>query len=232
LHFVVDGEITEAVESTARRLFSGVQFDCAATVVSDLGHSQPALESFLRQHPLGKKLGLLLALSRQSGFLYCDHDVLAFNSPDEIWELIDKDAPFYLEEEHQSHLDPVIVERAKSLGLKYISRLNSGLLYVPKGTLSADLAAQLLANWRPPITSWYTEQAVLSILMCQAHASPLPAGRYVVSNRRQFYWEKDVDYSAIIARHFTGTVRHVMYSKGMPELLRQARSLPKEQGNA
>lgn len=225
LRIVIDGEIAQAEESAARRLFPGVQFDRAATIVADLGRSQPALESFLQQHPLGKKLGLLLALSQQSSFLYCDHDVQAFNSPDEILELIEKGTPFYLEEEYRSHLDAVIVERAESLGLGYISRLNSGLLYVPKGAISVDLAVQLLAGWRPPMTSWYTEQAVISILMCQARASPLPGNRYVVSNRRQFYWEKDVDYSAIAARHFTGTVRHVMYGKGMPELLRQARCL-------
>jgi len=231
LHFVIDGEITEAEESTARRLFPGVQFDRAATVVSNLGHSQPALETFLQQHPLGKKLGLLLALSQQRETLYCDHDVLAFNPPAEVQDLAEKGTPFYVEEEQDGSLDPDIVERAESLGLKYISRLNSGLLYVPMGALSLDLAAQLLTDWRPPMTSWYTEQAVLSVLMCQAHATPLPANRYVVSNRRQFYWEKDVDYSAIAARHFTGTVRHIMYSKGMPELLRQARSFSMEQGN-
>ncbi len=232
LHFVFDGNLTLAEESTAHRLFPGVRIDCAATVIADLLRSQPALESFLQQHPLGKKLGLLLALSQQREVLYCDHDVLAFNPPAEVLDLAEKGTPFYLEEEQDGSLDPVIVERVESLGLKYISRLNSGLLYVPKGALSADLAAQLLANWRPPMTSWYTEQAVMSILMCHAHATALPRNRYIVSNRRQFYWEKDVDYSAIAARHFTGTVRHVMYSKGMPELLRQARSLPKEQGNA
>jgi hypothetical protein len=66
--------------------------------------------------------------------------------------------------------------------------------------------------------------------MWNANAQALPDSRYVISNRRQFYWEKDVDYTTIVARHFTGTVRHVMYRYGMPEILRQSRYFVGESG--
>jgi len=46
----------------------------------------------------------------------------------------------------------------------------------------------------------------------------------VVSNCRQFYWESDCNYTTITARHFTGTVRHVMYARGMPEVLQQSKT--------
>jgi hypothetical protein len=97
------------------------------------------------------------------------------------------------------------------------------LLYIPKGALFPDLAKQLLSTWNPPVTSWYTEQTTLGALMRKANASPLPKDRYVISIRRQFYWERDVDYGAIVARHFTGTVRHVMYKSGMPLVFRQSK---------
>jgi hypothetical protein len=61
--------------------------------------------------------------------------------------------------------------------------------------------------------------------MRHANAQPLPDSRYVISNRRQFYWEQDVDYKSIVARHFTGTVRHVMYRYGMPAILRGGKYL-------
>jgi hypothetical protein len=224
LQFAIHGNITEAEDSAARQLFPGVRIDCVESLIADLCASHPALGGFIQQHPLGKKLGLLLALSQQSATLYSDHDVLAFNPPAEVLDLAEKETPFYIEEEYDGNLDPAIVDRARALGLDYISRLNSGLLYVPRGALSPDLAAALLTNWRPPMTSWYSEQAVLSVLMCRVHATPLPRNRYVVSNRRQFYWEADVDYSTIVARHFTGPVRHLMYSKGIPAIQRQVRS--------
>jgi hypothetical protein len=63
----------------------------------------------------------------------------------------------------------------------------------------------------------------MSILMRRANAQALPEDRYVISARRQFYWETDVDYKTIAARHFTGTVRHVMYGRGMPWVLSQSR---------
>jgi hypothetical protein len=63
----------------------------------------------------------------------------------------------------------------------------------------------------------------MSVLMRQANAQPLADSRYVISNCRQFYWEQDVDYTAIVARHFTGTVRHVMYRYGMPTILRESK---------
>jgi hypothetical protein len=58
--------------------------------------------------------------------------------------------------------------------------------------------------------------------MQNAQGRALPEARYVVSARRQFYWEGDVDYDAIVARHFITPVRHVMYRKGMPIILEQS----------
>jgi hypothetical protein len=43
---------------------------------------------------------------------------------------------------------------------------------------------------------------------------PLDATKYVVSPQRQFWWEEDVNYGAIHTRHFTGTVRPLLYSRG------------------
>ena len=62
-------------------------------------------------------------------------------------------------------------------------------------------------------------------MLQQLHAEPLSSSRYVISIRRQFYWEKDVDYTNIVARHFTGPVRHVMYKYGIPIILSQSKKL-------
>ena len=62
-------------------------------------------------------------------------------------------------------------------------------------------------------------------MLQDVNAEALPTSRYVISVCRQFYWERDVDYKTIAARHFTGPVRHVMYGKGMPWVLRQSRQM-------
>lgn len=223
LQLVVDGPASESDHAAARQLFPGISICEVETVISPMCEDLPSLRPFLRGHPLGKKLGLVLALSRQGPVLYADHDVLAFNRPDELLSCAEKNAPCYFPEECEGNCDFDIVERAKALGLEHIARFNSGLLYVPQDALSIDLAAQLLAEWQPPVDSWFTEQTVLNILMRKANAQALPAERYVISARRQFYSETDVDYKNIVARHFTGTVRHLMYRYGMPAVLQQSR---------
>ena len=111
--------------------------------------------------------------------------------------------------------------RALALGLTPRHGLNGGLQLLSRGCLDLNLAARLLAA-RSDAASWFTEQTLLALLMPKA-AEPLPPERYVISTRRQFYWETDVDYDAIAIRHFTGPVRHVMYLSGLPRLEREAR---------
>jgi hypothetical protein len=223
LELAIDGEVSDIDTASARRIFPGLEIYPVQPYIAQLSESWPVLTPFLHNHPLGRKLGLILARSQQNTILYSDHDVLAFNPPVELIELAGKGTPFYLTEEYEGTSDPSILDRARALCFSSNSRFNSGLLFVPQGALSVDLAAQLLQPWRPPMTTWFTEQTVLNILMRNANAQPLPEKRYVISSRRQFYFQKDVDYSAIVARHFTGTVRHVMYKTGVPLVLEQSK---------
>jgi hypothetical protein len=230
LQLAVDGEIPAGAQQAVRRLFPGISIYAVQSVYPYVCERQPSLATFLHQHPMGRKLGLMLALSDQGAVLYSDGDVLAFNPPVDLLACVDKNVPCYFMEDLDGTRDPRIVERSKTLGLEFIPRFNAGCLFIPKGALSIDLAAQLLAEWQPPVDSWFTEQTVMSILMRKANALALPDDRYVISARRQFYLETDVDYKDIVARHFTGTVRHVMYRHGITEILRQSKLFSWEDG--
>ena len=222
LQLIVDGRLSETRLVMVRRLFPGISVVEAGEIVTPLAKRRPEIGAFVDNHPLGKKLGLILAICARGSVLYSDHDVLAFNPPVEAMKLVGDEAPFYMLEERDGNCDQTIMDRCKYLGAGHIDRFNSGLLYVPEGALSDDLATRLLAAWVPSARSWFTEQTVLSVLMRKANAVPLPQARYVVSTCRQFYWESDVDYSQVAARHFTGPVRHVMYHTGMPVVLQQS----------
>jgi hypothetical protein len=232
LELAVDGEISKQECAEAMRLFPGIAIHSAQSSCLYICEREPALKRFIYDYPMGRKLALILAYSDQFPVLYSDHDVLAFNPPSELFKCIDRNVPCYFMEEVDGTRDSLIVERASSLGLDYLPKFNSGFLYLPNRILPMDLAAQILATWRAPGNSWYAEQTVLSVMLRNAKAEALPPSRYVISNCRQFYFEKDVDYGAIATRHFTGTVRHVMYKFGMPEVLRQSRLVPAELKNA
>lgn len=230
LQIAVDGPISEGELAAASRLFPGISIESAWTACHYVCEREPALESFLYGHPTGRKLALILALSDQCPVLYSDFDVLAFSPPHELLASIRRNIACYFAEETDGTRDPLIVERARDLGLNYLSKFNCGFMYIPQGSLPMNAAAEILATWHPPGNSWFAEQTVLSVLLHNVHAEALPEDRYVISICRQFYWEKDVDYTAIAARHFTGPVRHVMYGRGMPLILRQSQSGLRAQG--
>lgn len=222
LQLAVDGELGETEKHAVRRLFPGISIYDVNSVIVSLCEERSALGTFLRHHPLAKQVGLVLAMSRKGPVLYSDHDVVAFNPPVELQACIESNIPcYFLDDENGCH-DQSFAGTLSAMGVDFIRRLNAGFLYVPCGALSIDLAEHILANWNPVRFVYFTPQTVMSALMQYANAQPLPHSRYVISNRRQFYWEKDVDYEAIAARHFTGTVRHVLYKYGIPMILKQS----------
>lgn len=223
LHIAVDGVVSDDCRRVASRLFPGIQIDSAQWACDYMRARVPEVQHFFDNHPTGRKLALILALSNTEPLIYSDYDVLAFRKPDDLLASISRNIPCYFSEEVDGARDQQIAKRAQELGLSYIPNFNGGFLYIPKGSLSIQLAAQILATWQGPGESWYAEQTVTSFMLQQLHAEPLPPSRYVVNIRRQFYWEEDLDYTSIVARHFTTPVRHVMYRYGMPILLDQSR---------
>jgi hypothetical protein len=224
LQLAVDGDIEEADKYAARRLFPGISIYNVNDMIAKLCEERPALKALFEHRPFAKQVGLTLMLSRQGPVLYSDHDVVAFNRPIDLLACIDANTPCYFLDHVNGCHDPSLVETLNVMELDYIRRLNAGFLYIPQNALSIDLAEQMLAHWNPVPYYYYTPQTVMSVLMRSANAQPLPESRYVISNQRQFYWEKDIDYKAIAARHFTGTVRHVLYRYGMPLILQQSKA--------
>ena len=223
LHIAVDGPISDEERAAASHLFPGVSIDSAQWACRYVCARTPGLQPFFDNHPTGRKLALILAMSDRGPLIYSDYDVLAFGRPDELLAAITQNVPCYFADEVDGARDLQIAERAKQLGLDYIPHFNCGFMYVPSGALSIKLAGQILATWRAPGESWFAEQTVLSFMLKKLRAEALPPDRYVISICRQFYWEKDVDYGKIAARHFTTPVRHVMYKFGLPILLRQSK---------
>ena len=221
---VVDGEATAEHRAALERLSPGARLVTGREIVAAAEALPESIRTFVGRHPLGRKLGLTLLYQQRDRVIYLDGDVLAFNEPTELIEaLSDPGAVLYMEEPHSGTWDPLILEAGRALSLAPRSGFNGGFQLLGRDSLDLDIAAQLLAA-RDDHASWFTEQTLLALLM-PPPARPLPPERYVVSTQRQFYWEGDVDYSAIAARHFTGPTRHVMYLKGLPWLERAARQI-------
>ena len=225
LHLAVDGTLPQEDLHKARSLFPGISVYDVNPVLAEVSQTRPALRRFFQHNRMAKQVGLSLALSAQGPLLYSDHDVCAFNQPHELLSAVHSGLPVYFVDIAKNAHDHALLKTLQNKNIGTLDRFNTGFLYIPHHALSVDLAEEVLADWKPDPPCYFTSQTVMSTLMHAAHAEALPADRYVICDQRQFYTEPDVDYRTIAARHFTGTVRHVLYKYGMPFLLRQSRML-------
>lgn len=223
LCLAVDGEVPAEDVARMQRLFPGVIIKQSGAFAEEF-KDQEAIYAFAQRHPLGRKLATLLSVQKEKGLIYSDSDVLAFNSMPEVTRAMETNQPCYLGESGGLNPDPKLLDKVKRLNVQFAPELNSGFLYMPRGSADIALANELLADDGYDLKSWFSEQTLLAALMGHMGGTLLPTSKYVVSNDRQFFFEQDVDYSKIALRHFTTPTRHLMYSKGINRIWRQARA--------
>jgi hypothetical protein len=220
----VDGKISDEQRHELEAHFPGIVIEELMPWLKRRTDFGPQMQRLIDAFPLGKKTALVAALSIDGMALYSDSDVLAFNRPTQLLAGIEEKKSFYMLDRYGSNYAPVVLDGIKEQGLTIADQLNSGLILLPHHCLDMAAMERFLARftaWDRLSENWFTEQTTTGLMLTQAGAQPLDKDAYVVSLQRQFVFERDVDYSQIAARHFTGPVRHVMYLKGLPWLLRR-----------
>lgn len=222
LELAIDGEATPDQRRGLGMLFPGARLVEAREIVAAACSFPPLIRAFVENHPIGRKLGLTLQYQARGRFLFSDADILAFNKPSEMLaEIRNPQGACYMVEPNADNFDEALLVAGRAHNLAPRPGFNAGLLLSPQGWLDLPWVEELLSQ-RTGERSYFTEQTLFALCL-PPEVQPLPPERYVVSTKRQFYWETDVDYQSIAARHFTGPTRHVMYLKGLPLLERAAR---------
>ncbi|MGH9561923.1 MAG: hypothetical protein ACRD3S_10760, partial [Terracidiphilus sp.] len=139
----MDGVVSDDFRQSATQLFPGIQIDSAQWACDYVRARVPGIQHFFDNHPTGRKLALILALSDREPLIYSDYDVLAFREPDDLFASMRRNIPCYFSEEVDGTRDLQIAKRAQELGLSFIPKFNCGFMYIPKGALSIRLAAQI-----------------------------------------------------------------------------------------
>jgi hypothetical protein len=220
IRIVVDGEFDRDYASKIGNVLNGINILGARDLIDPDLFLMKGLGPLGQSHPMGRKLLIPLSLQRYEDHIYVDNDVLLFNYPYEVMEAKLANKPAYNQETGEACYNLDILQRALDLSLNYCTALNGGLFYCPRYSLDIDIANELaLAKIDKPY-SWFDEQTIYAVLMNQAEARGLKKESYVVSTQRQFWPDRDVDYSLIASRHFTAPVRHLMYSRGYSYLHR------------
>ena len=229
LEMYVDGEITASMQAKSDAIFPGARLLSVDDAIAEWDGGQtgaPRWAEWKTQCSCIKKVPLILKLQETQSVLFLDYDVLAFNAPEEIVTAVQSPGtpPLYNREDPAADWDPEIKRVADQRGLRLPDGFNSGLLWLPGQSLSSSLLMNLVHQCDPRKMGYFAEQTLVAALLGDAGAQALPESRYVTSQQRQFYWDADVDYETIIARHFVWPVRHVLYRKGIPRILHAARS--------
>lgn len=187
------------------------------------------LSRFYRSYCLALKLLLINAVQSQSSCLLLDSDVIFFQNPlnpsSEISHAISNQIPVCLEDEIES-FDPDIWDNEISKNRIFSKKVNSGLVYLPKGSFDKiDWEDRIpeIAIQKPNI---FAEQSIISSGLEQIQYSFLPKSKYLVSlqgtgfpkgNYPPFN-DIDISYESLVCRHFITPVRYLMWLKAFPLL--------------
>ena len=165
------------------------------------------LSSYLKRHPTGKQLTLIMSLPRNGPALYVDSDVLFFAKARDLVSLADARgvSAFYLAD-CQFSGDPRLVR----LPDEREHPVNTGVILMLKKldwSLGIRRFAQL--NGAP---NFFTNQTMTHLTMHANGASPLDRTKYVLQLDDQTIYSDRYASDALALRHYVNPVRHKFWT--------------------
>lgn len=213
-----DGSVDQKARQRIERVLPGVRFiprkeseEITRKALADY----PACWTHRAKHNLFLKFFDIPLFAPEERFVFLDSDVLFFKKPEEILTWVDEGREdfFYNEDTKEKYCIPRH-EIQKELGIELWPRFNSGLMLVPKKSLSLRLAEQLLLTFETKAHHPQFFEQTLYALMASAwnQGGALPP-TYEIS------WGFFRDKKSI-ARHYVGAFKHdILYLEGPLTLL-------------
>jgi hypothetical protein len=164
-------------------------------------------DAYLRNHPTGKQLALVMSLPREKPALYIDSDVRFFSRAADLQAVVESNtAPaFYLQDcgfagdrrllrSDEDKLPPV----------------NTGVLLI-RHPLDWSLAVDRFAALNGP-PDFFTNQTLTHLVMHANRAQPFDPAKYVLQLDDQFVYRDRYAGSKIALRHYVDPVRHKFWT--------------------
>ena len=181
-------------------------------VVSDAHEWMPAdvpadIVSYLREHPTGKQLALIMSLPLDRPAFYVDSDVLFFASAKHIGALLQNaDAPAFYLADCQLSGD----ERLFRSSAEMASPVNTGVLLLFRKldwSLSLDRFREL--NGAP---TFFTNQTMTHLTMHANGARPFDPEKFLLQLDDQFIYRDRYAGADLALRHYVNPVRHKFWT--------------------
>lgn len=166
------------------------------------------LSSYLRAHPTGKQLGLIMSLPWKGPALYTDSDVLFFAGAQHlVTPAMVRDAPaFYLEDCEFSGDERILRGPAEKA-----HPVNTGVLFLLKQLDWSVSIQRFLELEGDP--NFFTNQTMTHLTMHANGAVPLDKERYILQRDDQCIYADRHAGNSLVLRHYVGPVRHKFWNQ-------------------
>jgi hypothetical protein len=206
-HFTVvsDGSYSEQ----SRRLLKALDPSVSVSDASEWlpGNLPAEIYPYLKTHPTGRQLALIMSLPRSAPVLYLDSDVLFFAGASDLHAYVDaRDVPaFYLADCRFSGDERLLREAAEAN-----DPVNTGfLLLFEKLDWSASVRRFLELDGGP---NFFTNQTMTHLTMHANRAAPFDPRKYVLQLDDQFVYPDRYANPRIALRHYVNPVRHKFWT--------------------
>jgi hypothetical protein len=206
-HFTVvsDGSYSEESRRLLKRLDSSVSVsDASEWIPTDLPDE---IYPYLKSHPTGRQLALIMSLPRNGPVLYLDSDVLFFPGGHDLHAYAGtRDVPaFYLPDCRFSGDERLLRDSAEGN-----DPVNTGfLLLFQKLDWSASIRRFLELDGPP---NFFTNQTMTHLTMHANGAAPFDPRKYVLQLDDQFVYPDRYASPQIALRHYVNPVRHKFWT--------------------
>jgi hypothetical protein len=202
---VSDGSYSEASKRILQDIDPSISVrDAADWVPKDL----PAnIYPYLKNHPTGRQLSLIMSLPIDAPVLYLDSDILFFAGAADLHAHVDKrDVPaLYLADCHFSG-DERLLRGADEAA----QPVNTGFLLLFQ-KLDWSLSVERFLELRGAPT-FFTNQTMTHLTMHANGAAPFDSRKYVLQLDDQFVYPDRYANRAIALRHYVNPVRHKFWT--------------------
>ena len=165
------------------------------------------LRTYLRTHPMGKQLAVIMSLPRNDPGLYIDSDILFFPGAFDLAKCAAiSDLPaFYLADSVFARDDRLIRQPSEEQ-----NPVNAGCILLHR-KLDWSLGLQRLSELSGA-PNFFTTQTVVHLTMHANGAQPFDPKKYVLQTDDQFGYRDSYAGGPIAMRHYVNPVRHKFWT--------------------
>jgi hypothetical protein len=204
--FVVVSDGTHSAEAT-ELLHRADRCVCVEQVPPPSPDAPAVFGSYLRDHPTGKQLALIMSLPRERPALYVDSDVRFFAAAPELIQHIGQEsAPAYYLTDCGFSGD----ERLLRTEAEKADPVNTGMVLLLR-RLDWSLGIQRFLELDGP-PNFFTNQTITHLVMHANGAQPLNPQKYILQLDDQFVYADRYAGPTLASRHYVDPVRHKFWT--------------------